>query len=77
MSCGGISAAANEVTKLADGVKDFAKDLGEEALGSVASLVQAQVGALNAEIDKAFPDLPAPAKNLQAEGGTRAARRGP
>ena len=67
MSCGGISAAANEVTKLADGVKDFAKDLGEEALGSVADLVQAQVGALNAEIDKAFPDLPEPAKNLQAE----------
>lgn len=67
MSCGGISAAANEVTKLADGVKDFAKDLGEEALGSVASLVQAQVGALNAEIDKAFPDLPEPVGNLQSD----------
>jgi len=67
MSCGGIQGAAQEVTKLADGIKDFGKDLAEDALGSVASLVQAQVGALNAEIDKAFPDLPEPAKNLQDE----------
>ena len=67
MSCGGIQGAAQEVNKLADGIKDFGKDLAEDALGSVASLVQAQVGALNAEIDKAFPDLPEPAKNLQAE----------
>ena len=67
MSCGGIQGAAQEVTKLADGIKDFGKDLAEDALGSVASQVQGLVGSLNAEIDKAFPDLPEPVGNLQSD----------